>query len=57
MSVILEELRTRKQLSLNPKQQQWFDDLLDIAKVVEIVRLADVFNDREIEQIQRVVRP
>ena len=46
MSVILEELRKWKQLSLNPKQQQWFDDLLDIAKVVEVVRLADVFNDR-----------
>lgn len=57
MSVILEELRTWKQLPLNPKQQQWFDDLLDIAKVVEVVRLADVFNDREIEQIRRVVRP
>ena len=57
MSVILEELRKWKQLSLNPKQQQWFDDLLDIAKVVEVVRLADVFNDREIEQIRRVVGP
>lgn len=57
MSVIIEELRMWKQLPLNPKQQQWFDDLLDIAKVVEVVRLADVFNDREIEQIRRVVRP
>lgn len=56
-SVIINELRKWKQLTLNPKQQQYFDDLLAVAKVVEVVRLSDVFNDREIEQIRRIVRP
>lgn len=56
-SVIIEEMRAFLQLDLNPRQWQYFADTIDVAKRVEVVRAADVFNNREIEQIRRVVRP
>lgn len=56
-SVIIEEMRAFLQLGLNPKQRQYFADTIAVAKRVEIVRAADVFDEREIELIRRTVRP
>lgn len=56
-SVIIEEMRAFLQLGLNPKQRQYFVDTIDVAKRVEVVRAADVFNDYELEIIRGVLKP
>lgn len=56
-SVIIEEMRAFLQLGLNPKQRQYFADTIAVAKRVEIVRAADVFNDYELEIIRDVLNP
>ena len=56
-SVIIEEMRAFLQLGLNPKQRQYFADTIAVAKRVEIVRAADVFNDYELEIIRDVLKP
>ena len=44
-SVIIEEMRAFMRLDLNPRQKQYFADTIAVAKRVDIVRAADVFND------------
>ena len=58
-SVIIEEMRAflRLGLGLPERQRKYFADTIDVAKRVEVVPAADVFNEREIELIRRVVRP
>ena len=56
-SVIIEEMRAFLQLGLNPKQKQYFNDTIDVAKRVEVVRAADVFNDYELDIIRDVLKP
>lgn len=56
-SVIIEEMRAFLQMGLNPKQRQYFADTIAVAKRVEIVRAADVFNDYELEIIRDVLKP
>lgn len=56
-SIIIEEMRAFLQLGLNPKQRQYFADTIAVAKRVEIVRAADVFNDYELEIIRDVLKP
>lgn len=48
-SVIIEEMRAFMRLDLNPRQKQYFADTIAVAKRVDIVRAADVFNDYELE--------
>lgn len=56
-SVIIEEMRAFLQMGLNPNQRQYFADTIAVAKRVEIVRAADVFNDYELEIIWDVLKP
>lgn len=56
-SVIIEEMRAFLRLGLPERQRKYFADTIDVAKRVEVVPAADVFNEREIELIRRVVRP
>lgn len=56
-SVIIEEMRAFLRLGLPERQRKYFADTIDVAKRVEAVPAADVFNEREIELIRRVVRP
>ena len=56
-SVIIEEMRAFLQMGLNPKQRQYFADTIAVAKRVEIVRAADVFNDYELKIIRDVLKP
>lgn len=56
-SVIIEEMRAFLQLGLNPKQRQYFADTIAVAKRVEVVRAADVFNPYELEIIRGVLKP
>lgn len=56
-SMIIEEMRAFLKLGMNPKQKKYFVDTIAVAKRVEVVRAADVFSEKEIEQIRRVVRP
>jgi len=56
-SVIIEEMRTFLRLDLPDRQRQYFTDTIAVAKRVEVVKAADVFDEREIELIRRTVRP
>lgn len=56
-SVIIEDMRAFLRLGLPERQRKYFADTIDVAKRVEVVPAADVFNEREIELIRRVVRP
>lgn len=56
-SVIIEEMRAFLRLDLNPRQHKYFTDTIDVAKRVEVVPVSEVFNEREIELIRRIVRP
>lgn len=56
-SVIIEEMRAFLRLGLPERQRKYFADTIDVAKRVEVVPAADVFNELEIELIRRVVRP
>lgn len=56
-SVIIEEMRAFLRLGLPERQRKYLADTIDVAKRVEVVPAADVFNEREIELIRRVVRP
>ena len=56
-SVIIEEMRAFLQLNLSDRQKQYFTDTIAVAKRVEVVKAADVFDEREIELICRTVRP
>lgn len=56
-SVIIEEMRAFLQLNLSDRQRQYFTDTIAVAKRVEVVKAADVFDEREIELICRTVRP
>ena len=42
---------------LPERQRKYFADTIDVAKRVEVVPAADVFDEREIELIRRTVRP
>lgn len=55
--MIIEEMRAFLRLDLNPRQHKYFSDTIDVAKRVEVVPVSEVFNEREIELIRRVVRP
>lgn len=44
-------------LDLNPRQKQYFADTIAVAKRVDIVRAADVFNDYELEIIRDILKP
>lgn len=56
-SVIIEEMRAFMRLDLNPRQKQYFADTIAVAKRVDIVRVADVFNDYELEIIRYTETP
>lgn len=56
-SVIIEEMRAFLRLDLPDRQRQYFTDTIAAAKRVEVVKAADVFDEREIELIRRTVRP
>lgn len=56
-SVIIEEMRAFLRLDLPDRQRQYFTDTIAVAKRVEVVKAADVFDEREIELIRRTVRP
>lgn len=56
-SVIIEEMRAFMRLDLNPRQKQYFADTIAVAKRVDIVRAADVFNDYELEIIRDILKP
>lgn len=56
-SVIIKEMQAFLQLGLNPKQRQYFADTIAVAKRVEVVRAADVFNPYELEIIRGVLKP
>ena len=56
-SVIIEEMRAFLRLDLTDRQRQYFTDTIAVAKRVEVVKAADVFDEREIELIRRTVRP
>mgnify|MGYP003259386747 CR=1 FL=1 len=47
-SVIIEEMRAFLRLGLPERQRKYFADTIDVAKRVEVVPAADVFNEREI---------
>lgn len=53
-SVIIEEMRAFLRLGLPERQRKYFADTIDVAKRVEVVPAADVFNEREIELIRRL---
>lgn len=55
-SVIIEEMRAFMRLDLNPRQKQYFADTIAVAKRVDIVRAADVFNDYELEIIRDILK-
>lgn len=54
-SVIIEEMRAFLRLDLPDRQRQYFTDTIAVAKRVEVVKAADVFDEREIELIRRTV--
>lgn len=56
-SVIIDEMRAFLRLDLPDRQRQYFTDTIAVAKRVEVVKAADVFDEREIELIRRTVRP
>lgn len=56
-SKIIEEMRALLQLNLPDRQRQYFTDTIAVAKRVEVVKAADVFDEREIELIRRTVCP
>lgn len=56
-SVIIEKMRAFLRLDLPDRQRQYFTDTIAAAKRVEVVKAADVFDEREIELIRRTVRP
>lgn len=56
-SVIIEEMRAFLRLDLPDRQRQYFTDTIAAAKRVEVVKAADVFDEREIELIRRIIRP
>lgn len=56
-SKIIEEMRALLQLNLPDRQRQYFIDTIAVAKRVEVVKAADVFDEREIKLIHRTVRP
>lgn len=56
-SVIIEEMRAFLRLDLPDRQRQYFTDTIAAAKRFEVVKAADVFDEREIELIRRTVRP
>lgn len=56
-SKIIEEMRALLQLDLPDRQRQYFIDTIAVAKRVEVVKAADVFDEREIELIRRTVCP
>ena len=56
-SVIIEEMRAFLRLDLNPRQHKYFTDTINVAKRVKVVPVSEVFNEREIELIRRIVRP
>lgn len=56
-SVIIEEMRAFMRLDLNPRQKQYFAHTIAVAKRVDIVRAADVFNDYELEIIRDILKP
>lgn len=56
-SVIIEKMRAFLRLDLPDRQRQYFTDTIAVAKRVEVVKAADVFDEREIELIRRTVRP
>lgn len=56
-SVIIEEMRAFLRLDLPDRQRQYFTDTIAVAKRVEVVKAADVFDEWEIELIRRTVRP
>lgn len=56
-SKIIEEMRALLQLNLPDRQRQYLIDTIAVAKRVEVVKAADVFDEREIELIRRTVRP
>lgn len=45
-SVIIEEMRAFLRLGLPERQRKYFADTIDVAKRVEVVPAADVFNER-----------
>lgn len=50
-------MRAFLRLDLPDRQRQYFTDTIAVAKRVEVVKAADVFDEREIELIRRTVRP
>lgn len=56
-SMIIEEMRAFLKLGLNPKQEKYFADTIAVAKRVEVVRAADVFNDYELKIIRDALQP
>ena len=56
-SIIIEEMRAFMRLDLNPRQKQYFADTIAVAKRVDIVRAADVFNDYELDIIRDILKP
>ena len=47
-SVIIEEMRAFLRLDLPDRQRQYFTDTIAVAKRVEVVKAADVFDERDI---------
>ncbi len=56
-SVIIEEMRAFLRLICPTDKDNIFTDTIAAAKRVEVVKAADVFDEREIELIRRTVRP
>lgn len=57
MSVLIDDIRAFSAMDLYPKQKQWFETILEVAKNANIFPVSSVFNDREIELIKRVIKP
>lgn len=56
MSVIIDEFKQIATL-LSGKQREAYEEMINDAKVVEIVPMSEVFNAQEIEMIRKIVRP
>lgn len=46
---IIEELRARASLDWNPEQKAWFEQQANDARVVECVRMRDVFTPEQLQ--------
>lgn len=57
MGHIIEEIKELRELGLGSMQTKFYDDMLEVAKEVEVVPISKVFSAAEVRQIIEVIRP